>query len=469
MMRPQKSLPARLLILVGCALLAAAPVRVPAHTPPAQATPAEPRREKLLNGLPVLLAYRPGDSQVLMKLRLQSGAAFDLAGKEGLMALLGDILFPDPTTRDFVAEELGGLLEVTTDYDHIDVTIAGRATEFERLAELLRNAVNNPRIVAEDVTRLRDERIKGARATQLVPAAQADRAVAARLYGKHPYGRLVGGTPESLARIERPDLLFARDRFLSADNARLVIIGGVEPQRALRVFRQFLGGWRKSETLVPATFRQPTPPPAPTLIFDQPGAEAAEVRLAVRGLARTDRDHVAAALIAALARQRWQTALGTVKPEQLNVRHEAHALAGLWQMSARVRPTGAAQTLEAARATLLSLVTTPPTAAELEEARREAAVAYVGNKRPDAALADQWLDAETYGAAAADAMRTLYALTPADVQRVAARMFREAPTASVAVGPLAELRSELARLSNGVEVSGASVQPAPTPPPARRP
>ena len=64
-------------------------------------------------------------------------------------------------------------------------------------------------------------------------------------------------------------------------------------------------------------------------------------------------------------------------------------------------------------------------------------------------------------------MRTLYALQPADVQRIAARLFRDAPVATVAVGPVAELRSELARLSNGVEVAGAPPQPTPTP--ARRP
>ena len=88
--------------------------------------------------------------------------------------------------------------------------------------------------------------------------------LAARLYGAHPYGRLIAGTPESLARIERPDLMLARDRFLTADNARLVIIGGVEPARAMRAFRQFLGAWRKSEALVPATFRQPVAPDAGT-------------------------------------------------------------------------------------------------------------------------------------------------------------------------------------------------------------
>ncbi|MFL6208840.1 MAG: M16 family metallopeptidase [Pyrinomonadaceae bacterium] len=469
MMRPITSSAAYLRTLLACALILTVGAGVPVLPRSPQTAAAEPQRERLLNGLPILFSYRAGDPQVLLKLRIQSGAAFDLAGKEGLMTLLGDMLFPDPTTREFVADELGGRLEVATDYDHIDVTLAGRADEFQRLAELLRNALVNARIVADDVIRLRAERIKAAQAATQAPAAMADRTVAARLYGTHPYGRLVAGTAESLARIDRVDLLLARDRFLTADNARLVVIGGVEPARALRVFRQFLGAWRKSETLVPATFRQPVAPAPRTLVVDQPGADSAEVRLAVRGLARTDRDQIAAQVLAAVARTRWLAALDKLTPDNVAVRHEQHALGGLWQMSARVRPATAAQTLEAARATLHALVATPLTVAELEQARRETAALINGNKQPDLALADQWLDAETYGSTVDAEQRTLAELTPGDVQRVAARLFKDAGVATAAVGPVAELREQLARTSSGVEVFAAPAQPIPSPVPARRP
>lgn len=464
-MRQTNTLPRCLRVFISSLLLLAtlAPAALAAQTN----NPA-PRREQLLNGLPILLDYRPGDQQALLKLRIGSGAAFDLAGKEGLMTLLSDILFPDPNTRQFVTEELGGQMEVTTDYDHIDVLLSGRASEFERLAELLRNAVVNTRIVADEVGRLRAERLKGAQAAEVSPALRADHAVAARLFGRHPYARLINGTPESLARIERADLLLARDRFLTADNARLVLIGGVEPARAMRVFRQFLGAWRKSETLVPATFRQPDPPDARTLIIDQSGADTAEVRLALRGLARTDRDHVAASLLAALARTRWQAALTENKLTQsLSVRHEAYAVAGLWQMSAQAQPVAAAQTLEAARATLRSLVATPPTTAELDQAKRAASLTFIQTKQPDIALADEWLDVDRFNTSNADEQRALDLLTAADVQRVAVRLFRDAPTASVAVGPGAALRNELAHMSNGTEVFGASApKPAALP---RRP
>ena len=41
----------------------------------------------------VLIWTRPNDQDVLLKLGVKGGAAFDLAGKGGGMALLGNILF----------------------------------------------------------------------------------------------------------------------------------------------------------------------------------------------------------------------------------------------------------------------------------------------------------------------------------------------------------------------------------------
>src|SRR5262245_59271659 len=75
---------------------------------------AQPTREQLLNGLTVMYSARPGDPTVFLRLRTHSGAAFDLAGKAGTMALLGDAFFPEAETREYVREQLGGTLEVST-------------------------------------------------------------------------------------------------------------------------------------------------------------------------------------------------------------------------------------------------------------------------------------------------------------------------------------------------------------------
>jgi hypothetical protein len=47
----------------------------------------EPEREQLLNGLNLLIWPQPGSPELVVKLRINSGAAFDLAGKSGQMAV----------------------------------------------------------------------------------------------------------------------------------------------------------------------------------------------------------------------------------------------------------------------------------------------------------------------------------------------------------------------------------------------
>src|SRR5690349_25029160 len=81
--------------------------------------PKEPDREQLLNGLRVLVWSQPGSPDLLVKLRINSGAAFDLAGKSGQMALLGDLLSPDAATVDLFTEELGRKLDFSVNYDSV--------------------------------------------------------------------------------------------------------------------------------------------------------------------------------------------------------------------------------------------------------------------------------------------------------------------------------------------------------------
>ncbi|MBV8856423.1 MAG: insulinase family protein [Acidobacteria bacterium] len=435
---------------------------------PAQPTP-EPRREELLNGLRILLWSRPADQNVLIKLRVHSGAAFDLAGKEGLMATLVDAMF-DQQARDYVTEELGGRIEVVLGYDTIDITLAGRATDFERLLELARNAVTNPQLSPENFERLRAARIKSLRETTPKAAEAADRAAAARLFGTYPYGRATSGSPDSLARAERGDILLLRERFLNPDNTTLVIVGGFEPKLVMRSLRESFGAWRKSDRPVPATFKLPEPPDERTLVVNQADAAGVELRLALRGFARTDIDSPAAQVVAQVARARWLAALPELRERAAFARHDPYRENGVFRMGATLTsPAEAAKALEAARKVLSDLATNAPTAAELEAVKQAAASALGANATGDEAIANAWLDEHTYknGAATAQALaRAAQALTPGEAQRVAARLFLHTPVATVALGDAAQLKTELARIGT-VEVFGEAAakppQPQPTP------
>lgn len=457
----------RLRALTALVLLCAGWVAAPAQPGP------EPRREQLLNGLRILLWSRPADQNVLIRLRVHSGAAFDLAGKEGLMAAMVDAMF-DQQARAYVTEELGGRIEVVLGYDAIDVTLAGRATDFDRLLELARNAVVNPQLTPEIFERVRSARVKSLREKSPTAAEAADRAAAARLFGAYPYGRVTAGTPDSLARAERGDLLLLRERFLNPDNTTLVIVGGFEPKRVMRSMREQFGGWRKSDRPIPATFKLPDPPDERTLVVNQPGAAGVELRLALRGFARTDIDSPAAQVVAQVARARWLAAMPELKERSAFIRHDPYRENGIFRIGATLAtPAEAAKALEAVRKVLADLSANAPTAAELDAAKQTAATALGANASGDEAVAAAWLDEHTYRNPAATAQalwRVAQALSTGEAQRVAARLFLHTPVAAVALGDAAQLRTELARVGT-VEVFGeAAAKPAqPQPAPKQQP
>jgi len=405
----------------------------------AQSTP-EPVREQLLNGLTVLFWQRP-DANVLLKLRVHSGAAFDLAGKGGTMALLGDALFPDPATREYVAEQLGGRLEVSTSYDAIEVTISGKSSEFERMVEFLRGGLVSTQLTPENVAKLREARIKQLSDKQTA-SSEANQAIAARLFGAFPYGHPIGGTLESIARIERADLLLARERFLNADNATLVVSGGIDKARVMRTLRQLLGSWQKGDRMVPATFRPPNRADSRVLLLDRPSVATAEIRLAVRGLAQSDRDAFAASILARILRDRWQTSLPDLS--SIFVQLEAHSLPGSFVLGASTPTASAAKAISSAQEIMRSLAGTGPTAGEVERARADLLTEMTSQTTKPEMIAELWLEADAYKLPGLNTqLNSVQGLSVGDIQRVAGKLFTNASLALVAVGDSARLKNSL--------------------------
>jgi zinc protease len=460
----KRSLASRICASAGIALVCLSLLTPPV---PAQTT-VQPEREQLLNGLRLLFWLKPGSPDVILKLRINSGAAFDLAGKSGQMALLGDILFPDPATVDYFTDEMGGKLDVRVHYDSVTITMVGKAAEFDQIVEVLRNALLATQFAPELVTRMRDARIKNVRDTSIAPSSVADRAIATRLFGDFPYGRPAAGSSEDLARIDRADLMLARERFLNSNNATLAVVGGVTKSRAMRTLRQLLGPWRKSEQIVPTTFRQPVPPDPRTLIVNVPGPSA-EIRLATRGVSRSDQDFYAATVLAKVTQLRWQGTTPELAKQPLFVRSDSYVLPGAVVMGVTVNSQNAADSLANARKVLDSLTATPVTIDELDRAKTEAINEIASATVNPELQPDPWLDAETYRLSAVqDQIALLRAVTASDVQRVANRLFKSRVVASVVAGDPMQLKPAFEGRVQ-YEVFGEIPAPAPSPKPPVKP
>ena len=398
-------------------------------------TPPAPKQEKLLNGLKVLMSPEATADKVYVSIRIHAGSAFDPQGKEGVMQLLADNLFPNEAAREFFTEDLRGNLDVVTTYDYIQINASSKPDQFLSMLETLAAAVSNMAIDKDVTAKLKNALLTKVKTMEAEPGYSADRAIAQRLYGTFPYGRPQTGTAASIGKIDFADLIDARARFLTADNATIAITGNFDRALGYRAIRRYFGTWLKADRKIPTTFRQPDEPDASPQIVNLASIKEPLARFSFRGLARNDKDWAAAKVLAKVINWRLVAAEPRDAIIDIYAAHEARVLPGDFVIRYRVTPQwpglsskGAAARAEALQQ-MLADISKGIQPNEFNKAKAETQME-LSSKAP----ADWWLDEDTYktGPAAAE-MQAAANVTLADVQRVAERLSKSRIVTVIAV------------------------------------
>lgn len=377
-----------------------------------------PRQQNLLNGLKLLVWNDPTAQKLTVKLRIHNGAAFDPQNKMGTMALLGDIFFPTDEAKRFFTEDLEGSIDVSSNYDYIQITATGKPDEALSMLEAIAAAVSKPQITTENFKIIQAARLKKIQELEKNPSYIADRAVARRLFGEYPYGRSAEGTSESLAKVDSADLLFAQEKFLTADNATLVLIGNIKPDYAYKAARQLFGAWEKADRKVPATFRQPETPDTAVQTINSEFSNSTEMRRAWRGIARNDKSYPATKVLARI----WQNRLGSNSKIDFN----PYFLPGYFnvKVSADAGNSGLPLTIE-------TLINKAPEQAEIDRAKSEI-LSEIGKNH----ISDLWLDVDTYKLSSVQKeIENIQNVNAADVKSVAEKFKKETAVTVVVTKP----------------------------------
>lgn len=391
-------------------------------------TPAAPKQEKLLNGLKVLMWPDAKADKVYVKVRIHSGSAFDPQGREGVMQLLADNIFPNEVSREFFTDDLGGNLEVITNYDFIQINASSTPENFLTMLETVATAVSNPAIDKETTVKLRNALLAKVNAIESDPAYVADQAVAKRLFGTFPYGRPQLGTPATLQKIDFADLIDAMGRFLTADNATIAVSGNFDRTLGFRAIRRYFGGWLKSDKKVPATFRQPDDPQQELLIIDSPVPDRYEIRFATRGAARNDVDYAATHIFDMIVEQRLKSP-SQRRPEA--VFHDFHMLPGSLTFGFGEPRAADAELKSRTDKLVRNALAAPVTEMEFAMARRTLTAAWEIGEMSDSATL--WLDQDTFKTeSVAREKEKVSAVSLGDVQRVQKKLQKQ-PMVSVLV------------------------------------
>jgi predicted Zn-dependent peptidase len=220
----------------------------------------ELERARLGNGLPVIVAHRPGVPVARVTLLFDAGYAADQGRKLGTSSFAMSML--DEGTKKLGAlqiadraESLGADLMASSS---LDVSVAAVSALVERLDEsvaLLADVVRNPQFPQAEIDRVRKEWIAAIAREKASPDALAGRILPPLLYGTaHPYGIPFSGlgTEGSIASLTRDDLVDFHGAWIRPDNATLIVTGDVTLEGVVPLLEKHFADWRAPATARPA-------------------------------------------------------------------------------------------------------------------------------------------------------------------------------------------------------------------------
>jgi zinc protease len=444
----------------------------PQATPPPAAAPRavqfpRPVEKTLANGLRVIVIERPGTPLVAAQLLIKNGGEADPPELAGLSNMTADLLTKGTAKRNATQiaeaiEALGATLDAAARWDASRVTVNVMSSRVGPALEILSDLVRNPTFTDEEIERIRQQTLDDLTVELGEPGSIA-RYVAARVvFGDAPYGHPLPGTPQSIPRINRAEIVKYHDRFYRPDNAILVLGGDIKAGNGFKLAEQYFGNWKKpSEPLPALSIAKPANMTEPrVVVIDKADAGQAAVLVARTGIERTDPDYfrglVTNSVLSGYSGRlnqeiRIKRGLSYGAGSTLDTRRSI----GPFSASAQTKNPTAAQVAELLLGEVSKLSAAP--VAEVELTPRKAVVIgnFARNLETAAGLVGQVASLALYGIGFDEINRyisNVQAITAADIQRFAGAHLDAKGTSVIIVGNAKEFLPELSKAYPQVQV-----------------
>lgn len=225
------------------------------ETPP---TPGEPRaatiptplEKTLSNGLRVIVIERKNVPLVTASLLIKSGGEVDPQNLAGAADMTAELLTKGTKNRSApqIAEQmefLGGSIISNAAWDYSNVVWRVMPDKMDSATAIAADTIKNPVFAQEEVDRLKIQTLDELSVTLKQPGALANYVANRVVFGEETYGHPLGGTPESLNKITRQDLVQIHSTYYSPNNAILVVAGDIVAGNAFALAEKYFGDWAK--------------------------------------------------------------------------------------------------------------------------------------------------------------------------------------------------------------------------------
>ena len=449
------------LALAGAAPAAAQPVDWPRESPP----PPLPAREvafppyeirTLANGLPVVVVMHHEQPAVNLRLIVRAGAASDTRSKNGVAALMGQLLDQGTTSRTATeiaetVDSIGGIINVGVGADLSFVNVLVLKDSFEFAADLLADVARNPSFAPDEIERQRQQVLSGLQVSYDDPAYLAGVVFGRLVYGFHPYGMPHNGTPESASQITREDLRAFHDTHFAPNNALLAVVGDVDAEAAFAAVERVFGDWAPKPPPPPPSAEMP-PPASRVVVIDKPGSVQTAIRVGHAGLPRTSPDYLAFDLAIKILGGEGGNRLGSVLRTERSLTYAASAdmasrrFGGDFMAKTDTRSDATAEALRLMVDEVARMRRERVSRRELQNAQAYLAGSFQLTIETPNAIAAQVLESLLYGLDLADLPTypdRINAVTVDDIQRVARAYLQPQRLSIVLVGEASAFLEDL--------------------------
>jgi zinc protease len=233
---------------------------------------------------------------VYLRLVIRSGDAQDPEDLPGLAHFVAQMLKEGTRERSSAelaeaVEFLGADLSVGSDEENVYVMVRALEEHLDEAMEILAEVARHPRFSQEELDRFARRELNRLALSSQRPRYLARRTFYQHLYGNHPYAH-VDTTPEAVEAISRRDLSRWHRAHFVPNNAFLIAVGSVTPERVQEAAERHFRGWRSRD--VPET-EYPDPPTREArevIVVDRPPSTQSVIYVGNLALERSNPDFV---------------------------------------------------------------------------------------------------------------------------------------------------------------------------------
>lgn len=185
-------------------------------------------------GIEAWLVQEDSVPVVVMEAAWKGGSAADPEDKTGLAHMVSGLLDEgagELGSAEFQIrmQDIAARMSFSADGDYFNGTLTTLANHREEAFELFAMAISEPRFDEDAVERIRRQIATSIARNRQSPDWIASNGWYKAAFGDHPYARDGEGTPESIAAIERDDLVAYTKKALARDNLKIAVVGPVTP------------------------------------------------------------------------------------------------------------------------------------------------------------------------------------------------------------------------------------------------